>query len=76
MAFDVIVADDGLWLAARDPQPIEFAGDPGAGDRRIGDQCQTLAGAVVDDVRVSEIPGQDFGKSRTGISVIPGQRFR
>jgi hypothetical protein len=28
------------------------------------------------EMRVSEIPGQDFSKSRTGISVIPGQRFR
>jgi len=27
-------------------------------------------------LRVSLIPGQDFGKSRTEISVIPGQRFR
>ena len=27
-------------------------------------------------LRVSLSPGQDFGKSRTEISVIPGQRFR
>jgi len=27
-------------------------------------------------MRVSQIAGQDFSKSRTGISVIPGQRFR
>ena len=51
MAFDVsgaIVADDGIGLALSDQQPIEFAGDPRAGDRRIGDQCQALARAVVD----------------------------
>jgi putative transposase len=31
---------------------------------------------VAEWLRVLEIPGQDFGKSRTGISVISGQRFR
>jgi hypothetical protein len=40
--------DDGLWVAVRDQQPIEFAGDPGAGDRRIGTRGQSLARAVVD----------------------------
>jgi hypothetical protein len=30
----------------------------------------------VESVRVSVIPGRDFGKSRTRISVITGQRFR
>jgi hypothetical protein len=36
-------------LAALDEQPIELAGDPDARDRVIGNQCQALAGAAIDD---------------------------
>jgi hypothetical protein len=39
-------------------------------------RSMSLAYGNVCRVRVSVIPGRDFGKSRTRISVITGQRFR
>ena len=37
--FDAVVADDDLRLAAIGQEPIEFAGDPNARDRGIGDNA-------------------------------------
>ena len=37
-----------LGLAALDQEPIEFARDPDARDRGVGDQRQALAGAIID----------------------------
>jgi hypothetical protein len=46
--------------------------------RHVADQrLEVLAiGYSRAGLRVSVIPGRDFGKSRTRISVITGQRFR
>ena len=66
----------------QEPVTARIAGE--AGDLRkierqiVGEQTMPELGLGLRDdlVRVSLIPGQDFGKSRTEISVIPGQRFR
>ncbi|MGA8901900.1 hypothetical protein, partial [Bradyrhizobium sp.] len=48
--------------------------DMDAGPDRVDYETMSIRRHL--SVRVSLIPGQDFGKSRTEISVIPGQRFR
>lgn len=49
-----VVADDHPWLAARRDQPIEFGCDPQTRERRVGNQGDVLAGAVVDDRQDAE----------------------
>ena len=43
-------------LAALAEQPIEFARNPDARDRGIGDQCQTLARAIIYDHEDAHAP--------------------
>jgi hypothetical protein len=49
-----IVAHDHLRLAALTEQPIEFASNPDPRDRGVGDQRQTLAGAIAHTPATSE----------------------
>jgi len=44
-----IVADDHLRLASFLDDPVQLTGNPQAGKGRIGDECQALPGAIVDD---------------------------
>jgi hypothetical protein len=44
-----VVAHDRFGLAALAEEAIELASDPSAGDRRVGDERQALARAIVDD---------------------------
>lgn len=52
--FAAIVTDHHLRLAAFDHEPIEFVGNPHAGQRRIRDQPWAPARAVVDDGQYPE----------------------
>src|SRR3954471_6248795 len=52
MAFEVssvpFIADDGIRPPPLADYVVQLAGDASAGDRGIGDQRQTLPGAVID----------------------------
>src|SRR3954468_15838770 len=51
-----VVTHDHLWLAALDEQAVELARHSVAGDRRIRDQRQALAGAVIDHNQNAQPP--------------------
>jgi hypothetical protein len=52
-----IVADDRRRHAATGNQKVEFARDPHAGDRGVGNRRQALAGEVVDHHQDAQAPG-------------------
>lgn len=49
-----IVADDHLRLASFLDHPVQLTGNPQAGNGRIGDECQALPGAIVNDRKYPE----------------------
>jgi hypothetical protein len=65
----LLTGNDGFLDVHATELAIQFLKDRGNAVTKVD-------GAEAEDVRVSAIPGQDFGKSRTRISVILGQRFR
>jgi hypothetical protein len=51
-----VVAGDGLGLAAPCDQEIEFAGNPKFRERDIGDGCEALRRAIIEDGENPETP--------------------